>query len=308
MDVYFAHEDFVSDLRSEIGQSATELSERLFLTEATGRQSIWAQQQFSDCELIGYSSIGDAAKKIRQWGKDNGCKRWTTLSGNAHRRTQLVLDQLPALKSQEIKFEKFLSTEALGGFALLDQQRLLVSKKVHVAAPDGKFRFQETKAAPSRAYLKLWDLFTYHQPAPARGSVCLDLGSCPGGWTWVLASLGAKVVSVDTAPLDPKVAAMPGVRSLSKDAFSLRPSDIEGHIDWLFSDIICAPPRVLELVNAWLPSGKVRNFACTVKFKGETDTGTLAQLLAIPGSRAVHLYHNKHEVTWILSAKSESRN
>ena len=37
----------------------------------------------------------------------------------------------------------------------------------------------------------------------------------------------------------------------------------------------------------------------TLKFQGETDFETAARFAAIPGSRLVHLHHNKHELTWI---------
>jgi integrase len=47
---------------------------------------------------------------------------------------------------------------------------------------------------PSRAYLKLWELFTLIGEHPRPGELCLDLGSSPGGWTWVLQRLGARVV------------------------------------------------------------------------------------------------------------------
>ncbi len=64
---------------------------------------------------------------------------------------------------------------------------------------------------PSRAYLKLWEALVRFGRWPAPGDRCLDLGASPGGWTWVLAKLGANVTAVDKAPLAPAVAAMPGV-------------------------------------------------------------------------------------------------
>ena len=63
-------------------------------------------------------------------------------------------------------------------------------------------------APPNRAYLKLWEALTLaaNMPdgrMPRPGELCLDLGSSPGGWSWVLQKLGARVISVDKAPLDP---------------------------------------------------------------------------------------------------------
>ena len=70
-------------------------------------------------------------------------------------------------------------------------------------------------------------------------------------------------------------------------------------MDWLFSDVICYPARLLALVERWLAAGLVRNFVCTLKFQGETDMATAQRFAAIPGGHLIHLHHNKHELTWI---------
>ena len=136
---------------------------------------------------------------------------------------------------------------------------------------------------------------------PQPGERCLDLGASPGGWTYVLAKLGADVVAVDKAPLDPKVAAMPGVEWRGESAFALEPASV-GPVDWLFSDIVCYPARLLKLVERWRASGLVKNFVCTLKFQGETDHESAAAFAAIPGARVLHLHHNKHELTFMLSS------
>jgi 23S rRNA (cytidine2498-2'-O)-methyltransferase len=55
----------------------------------------------------------------------------------------------------------------------------------------------------------------------------------------------------------------------------------------------------LRLVRAWRESDLARRMVCTIKFQGETDMGTAGAFAAIPGSRLLHLHHNKHELTWI---------
>ena len=62
---------------------------------------------------------------------------------------------------------------------------------------------------------------------------------------------------------------------------------------------MCYPARLLSLVERWLAAGTCRNFVCTVKFQGETDHATSRRFAAIPGSQLRHLFHNKHELTWI---------
>jgi 23S rRNA (cytidine2498-2'-O)-methyltransferase len=117
----------------------------------------------------------------------------------------------------------------------------------------------------------------------------------------VLARLGATVIAVDKAPLDPKVMAMPGVAWRGESAFALAPESV-GAVDWLFSDIACYPARLLRLVETWRSSGLVRNFVCTIKFQGETDHDAAAAFAAIPGAQVVHLHHNKHELTFTLTS------
>jgi 23S rRNA (cytidine2498-2'-O)-methyltransferase len=113
-----------------------------------------------------------------------------------------------------------------------------------------------------------------------------------------LQGLGAQVIAVDKAPLAPHIASLPNVRYVQQSAFALKPSEI-GRVDWLFSDIICYPERLLRLVREWRESGLVRNMICTLKFQGETDFKTTESFLEIAGSTAIHLYNNKHEITWI---------
>ena len=69
--------------------------------------------------------------------------------------------------------------------------------------------------------------------------------------------------------------------------------------DWLFSDVICYPERLLNLVHRWLDAGFTGRCVCTLKFQAETDFVAMAGFAAIPGSRLMHLHHNKHELTWV---------
>src|SRR5438309_5805395 len=49
---------------------------------------------------------------------------------------------------------------------------------------------------------------------------------CSSDLTWVLAKLGAEVVAIDKAPLDPRVAALPGVEWRGESAFALDPENV----------------------------------------------------------------------------------
>ena len=116
----------------------------------------------------------------------------------------------------------------------------------------------------------------------------------PGCW----AQLGAVVLSVDKADIDPNVVRHHNVTYLQESAFGLEPEEY-GPIDWFFSDVICYPARLLQMVTRWLESGMCERFVCTIKFQGETDHGVVRGFARIPGSQVVHLTHNKHELTWM---------
>jgi hypothetical protein len=205
---------------------------------------------------------------------------------------------LPKVSAKPLQFGDPAPTAPLGSWTLIDQNTLLASPRCASAFPNGEAQFVEDRTAPSRAYLKLWELFTLVDRRPGPVDFCIDLGASPGGWTWVLQRLGAQVLSVDKAPLDPAVSRLPNVEERLESAFALDPRSV-GRVDWLFSDVICYPKRLLTLVRKWLDAGTVRRFACTIKFQGETDFEAMREFAAIPGSRLLHLHHNKHELTWV---------
>jgi 23S rRNA (cytidine2498-2'-O)-methyltransferase len=182
---------------------------------------------------------------------------------------------------------------------MLDAETMVAAPQCTSPFPNGEIRFVEDRTGPpSRAYLKLWEALTLIGLRPGPGEICLDLGSSPGGWTWAAQQMGAHVISVDKAPLAPEIARLPGIEQRRESAFAVDPR-ATGPVDWLLSDVVCYPARLLALIERWLAAGTCRRFVCTVKFQGKTDYETARRLAAIPGSRLLHLFHNKHELTWI---------
>lgn len=105
------------------------------------------------------------------------------------------------------------------------------------------------------------------------------------------------MLAVDKAPLDPAVSAMPGVTWREGSAFAMEPEPV----DWLFSDVIAYPARLLALVQRWIAAGVAGRIVCTVKLQGGTDHDATDAFAAIPGGQLVHLFHNKHELTFTWS-------
>jgi 23S rRNA (cytidine2498-2'-O)-methyltransferase len=290
---YLAAEGFEAELEHELFQ-ISERYGRLLISPGPARKVAWAQNIWHRPVLLDIGSITDAARQLRKIQRD-----WALYDFHLHRRAQLIQQALPHVSAKPIVFLSPLPNAPLGSWTLIDATHILASAQCSSPFRNGEVEFVEDRTGPpSRAYLKLWEILTLLGERPAAGDRCLDLGASPGGWSWVLAKLGCQVVSVDKAPLDPRVFELPGVEYRAGSAFALDPSAI-GPVDWLFCDVVCYPKRLLALVQRWLASGLARRMICTIKFQGETDHETEAAFAAIPGSELRHLHHNTHELTWI---------
>jgi 23S rRNA (cytidine2498-2'-O)-methyltransferase len=291
---YLAPEHFLAELREELGDAVGDIHGHLALASGPAKPVAWAANVWCDPIRIPIASIGDAAKKLRAIQRN-----WALYSFAFHRRAALIAQQLPKVSARPIVFGAPAPKAPLGSWTLIDANTIIASPHCSSPFANGEVQFVEDHAAPpSRAYLKLWELFTILDERPKPGELCVDLGASPGGWTWVLAQLGARVLSVDKAPLDERVAGLAGIEYRCGSAFALDPCTA-GSVDWLFCDVVCYPKRLLALVQKWLAAGSVRRFVCTIKFQGATDFETARRFAAIPGSRLLHLHHNKHELTWL---------
>jgi len=291
---FLAAEGYEQQLQEELGAAGILATHgRLLLVEGAAAPAAWAANTWHDPQTIAIASIADGAKKLRALQRN-----WALYACRLHRRARLIQERLPHVSAKPLVFPKPAPTAPLGSWTLLDENTILAAPRCSNPFPNGEVQFVEDKTAPpNRAYLKLWEALTLLGRYPGPGERCLDLGSSPGGWTWVLQSLGAHVVSVDKAPLAPEIAALPNVEFRQASAFALDPEEV-GPVDWLFSDVVCYPARLYGLVERWLASGLARNLVCTLKFQGATDHAAARRFAAISGARLMHLHHNKHELTW----------
>ena len=291
---YLAAERYVDELTEEL-VSVERKHGRLLIAAGPPRQASWAANVWLDPQEIKIASISDAAARLRAIQRN-----WALYPAKLYRRAALIQEQLPKVSSKPLVFGMPPPRAPLGSWTLLDAETILAAPRCTSAFPNGEIRFVEDHSGPpSRAYLKFWEALTIIGRRPGPGERCLDLGSSPGGWSWALQRIGARVVSVDKAPLAPAVAHLPGIEHRLDSAFALNPGSV-GPVDWLFSDVVCYPARLLALVERWRAARTCRNFVCTIKFQGETDHAVARRFAAIPGSQLRHLFHNKHELTWIL--------
>ncbi|NHN87883.1 SAM-dependent methyltransferase [Acetobacter conturbans] len=276
-----------------LGAPAVSWWGRLALCAAPPVQSVWALDVWTAPETQTIASIGEAARLLKSRQRN-----WAAVPVDFFRRASLISEKLPPVKAAPLAFPQQPPASPLGAWTLLAPDRLLFSQSKTSPFPMGEPKFVEDREGPpSRAYLKLWEACTRLGRWPHPGETCFDLGATPGGWTWAIAALGASVTAVDRAPLAPSVAAMPGVSFRQESAFGLDPQN-EPRVDWLFSDVIAYPERLLALVRRWIEANRTARIVMSIKFQGETDFAILDEFAAIPGAHIAHLYHNKHEVTF----------
>jgi 23S rRNA (cytidine2498-2'-O)-methyltransferase len=298
MTAYLAAEGFERQLVDELrlaGATVTSRHDRLLITEGAAIPSAWSANTWLHAELVDVESIGAAARALKERQRN-----WAAYAPEHHGRAQLIVDKLPHVSAKPLPFGAPAPTAPLGSFTLLTPNLLLAAGECTSPFPNGEARFEEDREGPpNRAYLKLWEALALMRRFPGTGEKCIDLGASPGGWTWSLAQRGATVLAVDKAPLDPKVDRLRNVTWLGESAFGLDPGAHTA--DWLFSDVIAYPTRLLALVERWIAAGTVGNIVCTIKLQGETDHDTVRAFAAIVGGHVRHLHHNKHELTFLWS-------
>lgn len=299
--IYLAPAGLTAPLVEELGDVYW-VEDRLIAARPPARPVVWAQNVWLDTREVPIRSIRDGAAALIKMHH-----YWSLWSMRHHRRARLIEAALPHVATRPLEFPAPLPVEVPGAWTLVDEHTILAAPRCTSPFAHGRVAFVEDHdAPPSRAYLKLWELFTLTREQPAPGARCLDLGASPGGWTWVLQRLGAHVIAIDKAPLDARVARLPRVEVRRADALAVRPADV-GPVDWLFCDVLTTPERLLATLQRWIESDLCRRFVCTVKFRGDADAAQVRALAALPGASLRHLYNNRNELTLVIDRAAGDR-
>ncbi|MBX7146773.1 MAG: hypothetical protein K1X44_05640 [Alphaproteobacteria bacterium] len=290
---YLAAPDYEHTLEGELDHIITRYG-RLFLCSSQKISPVWAINTWYNPIFLEIDSIKHAGRLLKSIQRN-----WAGYQFHLFRRAKLIEDHLPVIKFKPWPFPFKLPTAPLGSWCLIEPDLILAASQCSSPFPHGEIHFVENKnEPPSRAYLKLWEIFSKLQIWPKIKEKCIDFGSSPGSWSWVLAKLGTEVISIDKAPLVPNISKMSNINYINASAFSIQPKDI-GPVDWIFADIACYPERLFKLVTLWLESGLCQRFICTIKFQGKDNYDIIKKFQAIPHSTTSHLFHNKHEATWV---------
>ncbi|MCL1073549.1 23S rRNA (cytidine(2498)-2'-O)-methyltransferase RlmM [Shewanella dokdonensis] len=196
------------------------------------------------------------------------------------------------------------STQAYAGYSYSNN-----SSPFFMGIPRLKF----PSVAPSRSTLKLDEAFN-HFIAPHEqesrlhsGMNAVDLGACPGGWTYQLVRRGMFVAAVDNGPMADSLMQTGQVTHYREDGFRFEPK--RKNIYWLVCDMVEKPSRVAELMEQWAVNGwfeeAIFNLKLPMKSRYKEVTTILSRMADVLQQhgfhqfqlRCKHLYHDRDEVT-----------
>ncbi len=166
--------------------------------------------------------------------------------------------------------------------------------------------------APSRSTLKLEEAFHTFVPPDewderlGSGMYAVDLGACPGGWTYQLVKRSMMVYAVDNGPMAPSLMDTGQVMHYREDGFKFRPP--KSNVTWLVCDMVEKPVRVASLMTDWLVNGWCREAIFNLKLPMKKRYEEVTQNLQMMQERltenginaqiqARHLYHDREEIT-----------
>lgn len=175
-------------------------------------------------------------------------------------------------------------------------------------------RLKMPKDAPSRSTLKLEEAFLrlltpfelerlLAQSGPLQA---VDLGAAPGGWTYHLLKRGYHVIAVDNGSLREELLQTGQVEHLRADAFHFRP---KSQVHLMVCDVVDQPAKVTSLMEKWFCERwcqtAIFNLKLPMKKKLPEIQNALDRLRSFKPKllRACHLYHDRDEVTFIVSMK-----
>jgi 23S rRNA (cytidine2498-2'-O)-methyltransferase len=184
--------------------------------------------------------------------------------------------------------------------------------------PMGIPRLRRLRDAPSRSAQKLEEALLVllrdeqRQGLLQAGMQAVDLGAAPGGWSWIMARHGIRVLAIDNGQLSAGAMATGLIEHIRADGFSYRPNK---PVDWLLCDMVEQPSRIAELIGQWFVRGLCRHAIFNLKLPMKkryqeyklclkTLRGMLAQTGLNYQLKGRQLYHDRDEITLCITTQS----
>lgn len=180
-------------------------------------------------------------------------------------------------------------------------------------------RLKFPSEAPSRSTLKLEEAILTFIPRKEEekrlndNMVGVDLGACPGGWTYQLVKRGLFVYAVDHGKMAESLHETGRIEHCAEDGFKFQPPKRK-KVDWLVCDMVEQPSRITNLIGKWLVNGWCRETLFNLKLPMkkryqevmqclENLTDMLNKQNLIFEIQAKHLYHDREEITVHIAIK-----
>ena len=177
---------------------------------------------------------------------------------------------------------------------------------------NGIMRLKFPADAPSRSTLKLEEAFIQFIPKDewekrlTSGMRAVDLGACPGGWTYQLVKRSMMVTAIDNGMMAQSLMDTGQVKHYQVDGFKFSPD--KKNVYWLVCDMIEKPQRVGKLVCDWLINDWCQESIFNLKLPMKKRYETVVEVLDMMQHnfneagldveiQAKHLYHDREEVT-----------
>lgn len=117
-----------------------------------------------------------------------------------------------------------------------------------------------------RAYWKTHEALAWSRLPIAKGELCVEIGSAPGGSAQCLLEKGFNVIGIDPAEMSPAIAEHPRFKHIRKRAAEVRRREFQ-HVRWLLADSNVAPKHTLDSVEQFVTHDQVhvRGMILTLK-------------------------------------------
>ncbi len=183
----------------------------------------------------------------------------------------------------------------------------------------GIMRLKFPPLAPSRSTLKLEEAILTFIPKEQESQHFneqmqgVDLGACPGGWTYQLVKRGVFVYGVDHGRMAESLHETGRIEHCPEDGFKFKPKNPNKN-HWLVCDMVEKPSRIALLISKWLTQGWCKEtifnlklpmkkryievMHCLKLIETELDKASLNYHI-----QAKHLYHDREEITVYIALK-----
>lgn len=180
--------------------------------------------------------------------------------------------------------------------------------------PCGIAHLKMPAEAPSRSTLKLDEAILFFLTPEEQsecfglGKTAVDLGACPGGWTYQLVKRDLQVFAIDNGEMAPSLMATGQVEHVKADGFRYRPPH---PVNWLVCDMVEKPARIAALMADWIVSGDSERAMFNLKLPMKKRFAMVQECVEIiretmdgrPFELYIkQLYHDREEVTAYLKA------